>query len=124
MGSKATKTPSAEAAAAGQVDPNAEKQAKKEAAERAAANDRFHYKGQVVEGSKKLAPQAQNIVNLVQAAGDAGITRAELLKSMVGVVTTRQPMGRILGYYQKEIQDKGYVTFVKAAVPVAAEKAA
>lgn len=121
---KNTKSPSAAATGAAATDPAAAANAAKQAAERAAANDVFKYRGEVVAGSKKLAPQAQNIVNLIQAAGENGITRENLLKQQVGVVVTRQPQSRILGYYQKEIQEKGYVTLTKAAVPVAPPAAA
>lgn len=116
MATKTTKAAPANPAAPANTD----KSAAKEAAQRAAENDRFVYAGKVVEGAKKLAPQAQNIVNLIQAAGKKGITRSELVKGMEGVVTTRQPLGRILSYYQKEIQEKGHVTMERAAVPAAA----
>lgn len=107
MGQKTTKTPAAPAAAAPANPAKAE-------AERIAQNDKFVWLGKVVEGAKKLAPQAQNIVNLIQAAGKSGITRVDLVAKMNGVVQTRQPLGRILSYYQKEIQEKGYVTVEKA----------
>lgn len=96
----------------------------KEAAARAASNDRFTYLGQVVEGAKKLAPQAQGIVNLIQAKGKKGITRSELVASMEGVIQTKQPLGRILSYYQKEIAEKGYVTMVTAPIVDKPAKAA
>lgn len=118
----ATKT--TKAAPKGNVPAGFAKSAEERAAiARAASNDKFVYLGKVVEGAKKLAPQAEQIVNLIQAAGKTGITREALVKKMEGVVTTKQPLSRILGYYQKEIQDKGHVTCTKAAIPAAAKKA-
>lgn len=70
----------------------------------------------------KIAPQAQNIVNLVAAAGTKGITRKELVAQMDGVVETRQPHSRILSYYQKLIStEKGMVKITSA--PEAAKPA-
>ena len=122
---KTTKTPSpaAASAAATPVDKKAAKEAK-EAKERAAQADRFKYLGKVVEGAKKLAPQAQGIVNLIQAAGKGGISRVDLVKNMEGVITTRQPLGRILSYYQQEIVAKGYVTMDAVAAPAPKKSAA
>jgi hypothetical protein len=59
--------------------------------------------------TKKLPPQAQQIANVIEAAGVAGIRRAELVKNLVGVLVTRQPEGRILSYYQKLLVETGAV---------------
>jgi len=58
---------------------------------------------------KKLAPQAQTISNAVEAAKKGGVLREDLIKGLTGVLVTRQPVGRILSYYQKELQEKGFV---------------
>ena len=58
----------------------------------------------------KLAPQAQTIVNAIEAAGDAGIRRNDLVTNLTGVLQTRQPVGRIVSYYQKLIVSSGAVT--------------
>lgn len=91
-----------------------EEKAKKEAT---ASNDIFTYRGELAENAKKLAPQAQGIVNIVEAAGKKGLTRAALVEQMSGVVTTRQPLGRILSYYQKALIENGYFTLTEAAKP-------
>jgi len=62
------------------------------------------------ESSKKLAPQARGIVNILKEAGKGGLTRAQLVEAMKGVITTRQPEGRILSYYQKLLVESGAVT--------------
>jgi hypothetical protein len=62
---------------------------------------------------KKIAPQLQVIANTLEAAGEAGLTRAELVKNLEGVITTRQPIGRIVTYYQKDIVAFGIATITK-----------
>lgn len=93
---------------------NPNPQALKEAREREAKKDMFTYLGKVLDGAKKLPPQAQAIVNILQAAGDKGLTRQALTEEMNGVVVSRQSLGRILSYYQKQLVDEGYVTFRKS----------
>ena len=83
----------------------------REAKASAAAGDKFTFAG---EPTSKLAPQAQGIVNIIKEAGKKGCSRAELVAAMEGVITTRQPMQRILAYYQKQLIEVGAVTFTKA----------
>ncbi len=83
-------------------------------------NDRFiaNFKEDgktAVDPSKKIAPQAQVIVNTIAAAGKEGITRTQLNAHLKGVLTTRQPESRIVTYYQKLIQEVGCVKLVKGA---------
>lgn len=87
----------------------AEARAKREAAR---AKDRLVYKG---ESEKKLAPQAQVIVNAVKAAGKRGLSRAELNEALTGVLVTRQPVGRIVTYYQKSLVDAGCIEIIEEA---------
>lgn len=70
---------------------------------------------------KKIAPQAAVIVNIVKAAGKNGITRGELVKSMEGVVQTRQPQERIFAYYQKMLVEDGFLTVIPGEPEAAAE---
>jgi hypothetical protein len=90
---------------------------------RAANKDIFRFRAKAPEGAKKLAPQAQSIVNLIEAAGKKGISREELTKEMEGVVTTRQPQSRILGYYQNDLEKAGFITIEKAKADATASKA-
>jgi hypothetical protein len=80
--------------------------AAREAREAARSKDVFVY---VKESEKKLAPQAAGIVNILKEAGKRGLTRVDLVTAMKGVITTRQPEGRILSYYQKSLVDCGAV---------------
>lgn len=93
-------------------------QQKAEAAEKAKGDKfvRVFKDGKPVDtNGKKLPPQALQICNILEAHKDKGLTRAELIEKMKGVVKTKQPEGRILSYYQKMIQERGMVTFSKAA---------
>jgi hypothetical protein len=117
---EAKKTKTDGAAQAGAAAPTATKTPEqiKQEKEAAQAKDRFVRVFTTKDGkqvaadsnSKKLPPQAQTICNILEAAGEKGLTRAELIEKMKGVVQTRQPEGRILSYYQKLIQDRGMVT--------------
>lgn len=57
--------------------------------------------------AKRVAPQLQVIADVLAAAGEAGTTRKELVAALEGKLTTRQPIGRILSYYQKDLQKYG-----------------
>ena len=66
-------------------------------------------------------PQVKVIANLLEAAGEAGLSRKELVAKLpeAGLVT-RQPVGRIVSYYQKPMIDNGAIVVVKApTAPVA-----
>lgn len=92
-------------------DAAGDKAAKRAAKEATAANDRFVF----VKAPEKGAPQMKAIVTILEAAGTAGLTRAELVKKMEGVVTTRQPLGRILSYYVPEMKEHGYISMTAAS---------
>lgn len=66
--------------------------------------------------AKKLAPQAQVIVDTIAEFGTEGVTRKDLVAKLEadGKLKTKQPVGRILSYYQKDIVKFGTVTHVKA----------
>lgn len=63
-----------------------------------------------VAGEKKLAPQAAEIVKVVEEHGEAGVLRPALIEALKGRLKTKQPEERILTYYQKALVDGGYVT--------------
>lgn len=64
----------------------------------------------------KLAPQAMVILNLIEAHPN-GISRKDLLDKLPAAgLVTRQPVGRILSYYQKAITtETGCCTLEKIA---------
>jgi hypothetical protein len=78
----------------------------------------FDAAGKAVAPNGKIPPQAQVILNTLEAAGKDGISRQDLVKSLTGVLVTRQPVGRIVSYYQKLIQSVGAAK-VSAAAPAA-----
>lgn len=85
-------------------------------------NDRFvrvFVDGKPKDPSKKVAPQAQVIINTIEAAGPGGVTREELVKNLTGVLVTQQPPSRILSYYQKLIVQVGAVEMTKTTLATA-----
>jgi hypothetical protein len=83
------------------------------------------FKSNTPQPEVKMAPQALAIAKLVEASGNAGITRKELVEKMDGVVVTRQPQGRILSYYQKALVEAGFFSITaEAPAPVKNEAAA
>jgi hypothetical protein len=114
MAKKNVQTQSVDAPAQPVVDKAAEAEAKKAAREAKKNQDRFVFLTDKVKG-KKLAPQAQGIVGILQTAGAEGLTREQLVNAMRGVITTRQPEGRILSYYQKTLVEAGFVKIEDAA---------
>jgi hypothetical protein len=111
------------------IKPTAEQADKARAArDEAAGKDRFIFVG---DPTKKVAPQAQVIINVIKAAdmdGDKlrdaakrkGLSRAELVENLKGVLVTKQPEGRILSYYQKLLVEVGSVKLEKLNVPTPA----
>lgn len=72
--------------------------------------------GKEVRETIKLAPQAMVIVNTIEAAGPKGISRKELCEKLPAAgLVTRQPVGRIVSYYQKPILEAGCVTLTKVS---------
>lgn len=73
----------------------------------------------------KIPPQAKVILDGIEQGGKKGVTRGELEKSITGVLVTRQPVGRIVSYYQKLLTaDTGLAKIEMAApTPVAAPAA-
>lgn len=59
----------------------------------------------------KLAPQAKLILKHVKEAGDEGISREDLCKALTAdsEFVTRQPVERIVGYYQRPLVENGYL---------------
>ena len=80
-------------------------------------------KGEVVPLS---TPQVKVIANLLETALPGGMTRKELVEKLpIAGLITRQPVGRIVSYYQKSGVDNGIWAITKGApAPVAAPTAA
>jgi hypothetical protein len=59
------------------------------------------------EPSCKMPPQALGILNIIKEAKTIG--RTDLVSAMDGVIQTKQPLTRILAYYQKLLLESGAV---------------
>lgn len=79
--------------------------------------------------NEKCAPQAKIILQVIKAAGEAGIERKALIEtlgSMVGTtLTTTQGVDRIFGFYRKPLLASGVISEVVTEVekPKAEESA-
>ena len=85
---------------------------------------RKNAKGEVVPVT---TPQVKVIANLLETAGTTGMTRKELTEKLPAAgLVTRQPVGRIISYYQKPMIDDGIIVIEKApnAAPAAETPAA
>jgi hypothetical protein len=60
-------------------------------------------------GSEKMPLQCKQILTIIGAAPDKTITKADLLEEMKKIVVTRQPIDRILAFYQPRIISGKYI---------------
>ncbi len=96
------KTEGASAAAGGTVD----KAAKEPKVVKVST---FVFKDEPGESQKKLPQQCAQILGLIKDAGEEGILKADLLSKMTPIIVTKQPIERILGFYQPRLVKEGYV---------------
>jgi hypothetical protein len=104
------------AAPAGTEGTNANPEGAAPAAEKKPAaprnsNIRYTFVKDPAEG-QKFAPQAVLIVKHIQNAGADGIAKADLIKALAAdeAFKTRQPIERIIGYYQKDLVNAGVIS--------------
>jgi len=91
---------------------NAAKKKPAKSGNRVTSNDNFVCLATEIEG-KKLSPQAQVIVNTLAAGKNKKMARKQLIETLEGVLETRQPVGRVLAYYQPTLLSDGYVAIEK-----------
>jgi hypothetical protein len=79
-----------------------------------AVNMKYVFQKDLAEG-QKFAPQALLIVKHVQNAGGEGITRKALCEALTADpdFKTKQPVERIVSYYQKDLENAGILSVVK-----------
>lgn len=83
---------------------------------RASLNDLFIPVAEYKEdASKRIAPQMKLIIATITAAGKGGITREALCKNLTGAIVTRQPVNRVVTYYQKPMIELGAITITKGS---------
>lgn len=123
---KSTKTPAVAPVTASPADARvASANAARAAKDTALGKDTFRF----VKPYTKNTPQCKVIVNVLQADLEAfkadpknkgkkypGISRNDLVAKLKGVLVTRQPEGRILSYYQKDLANDGAISIDKSAV--------
>lgn len=87
--------------------------AAQEARRRITDEDVFTYvRSPAIENAEKpLPPQAETILNAIKAAGPEGITRSQLVKVLSGALETRQPISRVLTFYQPRLKEFTTITF-------------
>lgn len=75
------------------------------------SNIRYTFVKDPLEG-QKFAPQAVLIIKHVQNAGADGISKDDLVKALAADENfkTRQPVERIIGYYQKDLVNAGILS--------------
>jgi hypothetical protein len=62
-----------------------------------------------VPADTKMPTQARTIVAELQSAGKP-LTKTELVEACTGKIETKQPVERIVAFYQKRLVDEGYIT--------------
>lgn len=72
-----------------------------------AGKDVFVFLSHKPNDENKVAPQVTVILNVMEKAGKAGITRKDLVAGLEGVIATRQPISRIVSFYQKSLVERG-----------------
>lgn len=58
----------------------------------------------------KGAPQARQILEIVKAAGTAGVARKDVVKTMETVINTKMDRSRLLSYYCSRMIAEGVIT--------------
>jgi hypothetical protein len=74
------------------------------------SNVKYTFQKDLAEG-QKFAPQAMLLLKHIQAAGANGINRKALCEALTAdeAFKTRQPVERIVSYYQKDLVNAGLI---------------
>jgi hypothetical protein len=80
------------------------------------SNIKYTFVKEPAEG-QKFAPQANLIIKHVRNAGADGVSKSDLVKLLSADpdFKTRQPVERIIGYYQKDLVNAGVISQGAAA---------
>ena len=74
--------------------------------------------------NEKMPKQCQQILEVLAKAPGKALNREALLKAMTPIIETRQPIERILGFYQSRLVSGGYIKIASVEKPKAAKAAA
>jgi hypothetical protein len=67
----------------------------------------------------KMPKQCQQILEILGKANNKTLSRSVLLEEMKKIVETRQPIERILGFYQSRLVNGNYIRISAAPAPAA-----
>jgi len=56
---------------------------------------------------EKVTPQARQMIDIIQAYGPDAVARSFIVAELTKVVKTRQPVERIVAFYQQTLGPKG-----------------
>ena len=65
----------------------------------------------------KLPKQAKVLYDVLDEAGKSGLERDAFAKACEGKLETKQPVSRIIGYYQAKLESMGAITIEKKEIP-------
>ena len=65
----------------------------------------------------KLPKQAKVLYDVLDEAGKSGLERDAFAKACEGKLETKQPVSRIIGYYQAKLETMGAITIEKKEIP-------
>lgn len=71
-------------------------------------------------GSEKMPLQCKQILGILNDAPDKTLNKKDLLEKMTTIVQTRQPIDRILAFYQPRLLSGKYISMEAIIAPVAA----
>ena len=69
----------------------------------------YRFNRDPIEG-EKISPQAEVILSTIKGAGADGITRGELIEQLSELLTTKQPVARVLAFYQPKMVESCLIT--------------
>lgn len=88
-----------------------------EAAKPAVRKTAIYRVARKLTGDDKLPKQAKILYDVLAEAGKAGLERDAFAKACEGKLETKQPISRIIGYYQAKLETMGAITIEKKEVP-------
>lgn len=91
--------------------------AEKPEAKPAVKKDAIYTVARKLTEDDKLPKQAKVLYDVLAEAGKKGLNRDAFAKACEGKLETRQPVSRIIGYYQAKLETMGAISIEKIEVP-------
>ena len=92
------------------------KDAKKKEAAKTVKKTTFKVARKLTEDDK-LPKQMKVLYDVLAGAGKGGLSKEDWVKELKGKIETRQPIERIIGYYQSRMESAGMIVIEKTEVP-------